>query len=294
VSGAELASRALQQARRLGAEILVTRSVTRIDAATLQVHLDGGDVIRARTIVLACGVAWRQLSTEGFDRLAGKGIHYGAARSEAPNTHGLDIHIIGAGNSAGQAALFFSTHARSVTILYRGDALEKSMSRYLIDQLAAQPNIQTLVRTEVAAAHGDISLDAIDVRSSTTSEVSRHASGGLFIFIGADAETGWLPPEIALDRRGFVLTGSDMRATGRWKLDRDPYLLETSVPGIFACGDVRFGPVKRVAASVGEGSMAIAFVHQYLKDAGWTEATPAGERRPEARLSGAAVSATAQ
>jgi thioredoxin reductase (NADPH) len=281
VSGAELASRALQQARRLGAEILVTRSVTRIDAATLQVHLDGGDVVRARTIVLACGVAWRQLSIEGFDRLAGKGVHYGAARSDAPQTHGLDIHIIGAGNSAGQAALFFSTHAASVTILCRGDTLEKSMSRYLVDQLATRPNIHTLFRTEVTAAHGDISLEAIDVRDSKTGETSRLPSGGLYIFIGADAETGWLPAEIALDTRGFVLTGADMRAAGRWTLDRDPYLLETSVPGIFACGDVRFGPVKRVAASVGEGSLAIAFVHQYLRDAGWST-----EKRSNARPQG--------
>jgi thioredoxin reductase (NADPH) len=277
VSGAELASRALQQARRLGAEILVTRAVTRIDAAALQLHLDGGDVIRARTIVLACGVAWRHLSIEGFDRLAGKGISYGAARSEAPNTHGLDVHIVGAGNSAGQAALFFSTHARSVTILCRGETLEKSMSRYLIDQIALRSNIYTSYRAEVVAAHGDISLEEIDVRNSASGDTSREASGGLFIFIGADAETAWLPPEIALDRHGFVLTGSEMQATGRWTLDRDPYLLETSVPGIFACGDVRSGPVKRVAASVGEGSMAIAFVHQYLRDAGWTDAKPAGE-----------------
>jgi thioredoxin reductase (NADPH) len=267
VSGDELASRALQQARRLGAEILVTRSITRIDAATRQVHLDGGDVLRARTIILACGVAWRQLSIEGFDRLAGKGIFYGAARSEAANAHGLDVHIVGAGNSAGQAAMFFSTHARSVTILCRGEGLEKSMSRYLIDQLASRSNIQVLFRTEVVAAHGDISLEAIDVRNAAPGETTRLESGGLFIFIGADAETAWLPPEIALDRHGYVLTGSDVQAAGRWELDRDPYLLETSVPGIFACGDVRFSPVKRVAAAVGEGSMAIAFVHQYLKDA---------------------------
>ena len=145
VSGDELSSRALQQARRLGAEILVTRSITRIDAATHQVHLDGGDVLRARTIILACGVSWRQLSIEGFDRLAGKGIFYGAARSEAANTHGLDVHIVGAGNSAGQAAMFFSTHARSVTILYRGETLEKSMSRYLVDQLATRANIHVLL-----------------------------------------------------------------------------------------------------------------------------------------------------
>ena len=219
-----------------------------------------------QTIILACGVAWRHLEVDGFDRLAGKGISYGAARSEAPNTHGLDVHIVGAGNSAGQAAMFFSTHARSVTIVYRGEMLEKSMSRYLVDQLASRSNIHVLYRTEVVAAHGEASLEAIDIRDGATGETTRLECGDLFILIGADAETGWLPPEIALDRRGYVLTGSDVTAAGRWELDRDPHLLETSVPGIFACGDVRFSPVKRVAAAVGEGSMAIAFVHQYLKD----------------------------
>jgi thioredoxin reductase (NADPH) len=265
VSGEELASRALQQARRLGAEILVTRAITRIDAALHQVHLDGGDVLRARTIILACGVAWRHLPVEGFDRLAGKGISYGAAPSQAAGTHGLDVHIVGAGNSAGQAAMFFSNHARSVTILCRSEGLEKSMSRYLIDQLATRSNIRVLNRTEVVAAHGDLSLEAIDIRDAATGDTTRLGSGGLFIMIGADAETAWLPPEIALDRHGYVLTGSDLAAAGRWELDRDPYLLETSVPGIFACGDVRFSPVKRVASAVGEGSMAIALVHQYLK-----------------------------
>ena len=265
VSGEELASRALQQARRHGAEILVTRTITRIDAATRQLHLDGGDVLQARTIILACGVAWRRLAIDGFERLAGKGISYGASRSEAANVHGLDVHIVGAGNSAGQAALSFSTHASSVSLLCRGDTLEKSMSRYLVDQLESRSNIETLYRTEVVAAHGDEALEAIQVRSGD--ESSRLDSGGLFIFIGADAETGWLPPEIALDRHGYVLTGADVRDAGRWELERDPYLLETSVPGIFASGDVRYGPVKRVAAAVGEGSMAIAFVHQYLKNA---------------------------
>jgi thioredoxin reductase (NADPH) len=265
VSGDELAGRALAQARRLGAEILVTRSITRIDAPMRQVHLDGGDVIGAQTIILACGVSWRRLPIEGFERLAGKGISYGAARSEAPNAHGTDVHIVGAGNSAGQAALFFSTHARSVTILCRGDTLDRSMSSYLVDQLATHSNIEVMFETEVEAVHGDVSLQAIDVHNSATGETTRLESGGLFIFIGADAETAWLPPEIALDRRGFVLTGADVRVAERWELDRDPYLLETSVPGVFACGDVRLGPVKRVAAAVGEGSMAIAFVHQYLK-----------------------------
>ena len=266
VSGDELASRALRQARRLGAEMLVTRTITRIDAATRQVHLDGGDVLLARTIILACGVAWRRLSVEGVDRLAGKGVFYGATRSEAAATHGLDVHVVGAGNSAGQAAMFFSTHARSVTILCRGENLERSMSRYLIDQLAARSNISVLHRTEVVAVHGDTSLEAIDVHNAATEETTRLDSGALFILIGADAETAWLPPEIALDRHGFVLTGSDVRDAGRWQLERDPYLLETSVPGIFAGGDVRSGPVKRVAAAVGEGSMAIAFVHQHLRE----------------------------
>ena len=273
VSGDELASRALQQARRLGAEILVTREIERIDAHARQVHLDGGDVLRGRTIILACGVSWRQLAIEGFDRLVGKGISYGAARSEAPNVHGLDVHIVGAGNSAGQAAMFFSTHARTVTILCRGDGLEKSMSRYLIDQLETRANISVLTRTQIVAAHGEASLEALDVRNADSGEETRLESGGLFIFIGADAETDWLPPEIALDPKGgFVLTGADAAASGRWELERDPYLLETSVPGIFACGDVRFSPVKRVAAAVGEGSMAIAFVHQYLREAAYVGA----------------------
>ncbi len=266
VSGDELASRALRQARRLGAEIVVTRTITRIDAASREVHLDGGDVLRARTVILACGVVWRRLTVEGVDRLNGKGVVYGATRSEAAATHGLDVHVVGAGNSAGQAAVFFSSHARSVTILCRGESLEKSMSRYLIDQLAARSNIDVVYRTEVVAVHGDTSLEAIDVHHSETGETTRLVSGALFIMIGADAETAWLPPEIALESKGFVLTGTDVRESGRWTLERDPYLLETSVPGIFACGDVRCGPVKRVAAAVGEGSMAIAFVHPYLKD----------------------------
>jgi len=270
VSGEELASRALQQARRLGAEILVSRSVTRIDAVRRQVYLDGGDVLDAKTLILACGVSWRQLSVEGFDRLVGKGVFYGAARSEAANAHGLDVHIVGTGNSAGQAAMFFANHARSVTMLCRGATLSKTegngMSRYLIDQLAAQPNVRVLYRTEVVAAFGADSLEAIDVRNSDTGETTRLESGGMFLFIGADAETSWLPPEIALDRRGYVLTGPDVGDETEWNVDRDRYLLETSMPGIFACGDVRSGPVKRVASAVGDGSLAIAFVHQYLRE----------------------------
>jgi thioredoxin reductase (NADPH) len=265
VSGDELASRALQQVRRLGAELLVTRSVERLDPETRELQLDGGDILRTRSVILACGVAWRRLAIEGFDRLVGKGVWYGAARSEAPNAHGLDIHIVGAGNSAGQAALFFANHARSVTIICRGDSLRKSMSRYLIDQLLTRTNIGVLFDAEIEAVHGEVSLEAIEIREKAAGATTRSESGGLFIFIGADAETGWLPSEIGLDRFGYVLTGSDVRASGSWELERDPLLLETSVPGIFAAGDVRSGPVKRVAAAVGEGSMAISFVHEYLK-----------------------------
>jgi thioredoxin reductase (NADPH) len=266
VSGDELASRALQQARRLGAEILVTRLIGRIDATRRQVHLDGGDVLRARTIIVACGVSWRQLSLDGADRLTGKGIFYGTAPSEAPHTHGMDVHIVGAGNSAGQAALNFSTHARSVTILCRGDRLEKSMSQYLIRQLSERPNIAARFHSEVTAVHGDPALEAIEIRDGGEGTTERVDSGGLYLFIGADAQTAWLPEDIALNERGFVLTGPEMRSGGHWTPERDPFLLETSVPGVFACGDVRSGPVKRVAAAVGEGSMAIAFVHQYLAE----------------------------
>ena len=267
VSGDELASRALQQAKRLGAEILVTRSVARIDASTRQVHLDGGDVVRARTLILATGVTWRRLAIDGFDRLIGKGIYYGAARSEASATHGLDVHLIGAGNSAGQAALYFANHARTVTLVVRGDSLEKNMSRYLIEQLGGKSNVAVQLRSEVVAAHGSTNLTAIDIRDNASTEVRRHDCGGLFVFIGAEAETEWLPEEIARDARGYILTGDDVVKAGRWSLSRDPYLLESSVPGVLACGDVRLSPVKRVASAVGEGSMAIAFIHKYLQEA---------------------------
>ena len=265
VSGDELAGRALQQARRLGAEILVTRTISRIDADRHQLHLDGGDVLHGRTIVLACGVSWRNLDVPGFPELTGRGVYYGASPSDAAATHGHDVHVIGAGNSGGQAAMFFSNHARSVTIVCRGESLEKSMSSYLIRQLATRANVNVRVRSEIVAAHGDDALEEVEIVDHSSGKVEREASGGVYIFIGADAETGWLPPEIALDQRGFVLTGADV-PTAEWARERDPFLLETSVPGVFACGDVRSGPVKRVAAAVGEGSMAIAFIHQYLRD----------------------------
>jgi thioredoxin reductase (NADPH) len=276
VSGDELAVRALDQAKRLGAEILVTRNILCVDPRTKQVALDGDEILRARTLILATGVSWRRLAIEGIDRLIGKGIYYGAARSEAGNTQGLDVFLIGAGNSAGQAALHFASHARSVTLVVRGDALEKTMSRYLVNQVRAHPGVRVALQAEVRAVHGDDHLSEIDVVDRSSGALQRQGCGGLFVFIGADAETDWLPPDIARDARGYVLTGADVTKGGHWSATRDPYLLETSVPGIFACGDVRYSPVKRVASAVGEGSMAIAFVHQYLQH-------ESGSLRPELR-----------
>ncbi len=275
ISGDELANRALRQARRLGAEILITRTILEIDTEKRCILLDGGELLHARTIILATGVNWRRLEIDGFDRLIGKGVYYGAARSEAGITQGQDVHLIGAGNSAGQAALFFANHARTVTLVVRGGALEKSMSQYLIDQIRGKSNIRIALRSEVAGVHGDDHLTAIDLADRANGTVERVECAGLFVFIGADAETSWLPAAVARNARGYVLTGADLLKTGLWSEARDPYLLETSVPGIFACGDVRFSPVKRVASAVGEGSMAIAFVHQYLQQLPETSGPPA-------------------
>ena len=265
VSGDELASRALQQAKRLGAEIVVTRRIEGIDPAELTVNLDGGDVLRTRSIVLATGVEWRRLELDSVDRFVGSGVYYGAARSDAGLAQGNDVFLIGAGNSAGQAAIFFSNHARSVTLLVRGESLAASMSQYLIEQIATKANIRVETRSEVVAVHGDEQLEAIEVIDRRADTTSRRETSALFVLIGAEAATDWLPFEIARDEHGFVLTGADAMKAGHWKADREPFALETSVPGIFAVGDVRSGSVKRVAAAVGEGGIAIAFVHRYLQ-----------------------------
>ncbi len=264
VSGDELALRALEQAKRLGAEIVVTRTADSLDPDSRAIRLDGGDIVTARSVVLATGVAWRQLEIASLDRLRGRGVYYGAAPGEAKTVQGKDIYLVGGGNSAGQAAINFSNFANCITLLVRGDALERTMSHYLIEQLKGKSNVRVQTHSEVVDAFGDDHLEAISVINRAHGLTTRRDTSDLFIMIGADAQTAWLPESLLRDQQGYLITGPQVLRAGSWQVDRDPYLLETTVPGIFAVGDVRSGSVKRVAAGVGEGSMAIAFVHQYL------------------------------
>ena len=275
ISGDDLGTRALQQAKRFGVEIVVARDVVGIesdsDRKAVAVQLDGGDRVETRSIVIATGVAWRELEVVGADSLVGRGIYYGAARTEALNTRGRDIFLIGGGNSAGQAAMFFANYARSVTILVRGPSLVATMSHYLIAQLESKTNVNTEVLSQVVGVEGSDHLEAIVIEDRRSGERRRQPTDALFVFIGADAETSWLPPAVICDECGYVCTGRDVtdlvaQQNGSWPLERDPYLLETSVPGVFAVGDVRHSSIKRVASGVGEGSMAIAFIHQYFSE----------------------------
>jgi len=263
VSGADLANRAFMQATRFDTEILVTRSVEGVVSdgrGGLTVRLDGGDTIRTRAVVVATGVSWRKHGAEGADALIGRGVFYGAARTEALATRGKNVFLIGGGNSAGQAAMFFSSYAESVTILIRGASLEKTMSHYLIEQLKTKDNIRVEARTVLTAVRGDTHLQAIVTRDEESGETHERQADAVFVFIGADAETAWLDC-VQKDARGYLCTGQDI---ADWTLERPPSRLETSVPGIFAVGDVRSNSIKRVASGVGEGSMVIAFIHEYL------------------------------
>jgi thioredoxin reductase (NADPH) len=272
LSGDELSTLAERQAERLGAELVVARSVESIDPGEDTVHrlvLDGGTRIAAESIVIATGVSWRQLTVRGFDRFVSRGIFSGAASTEARTTRGKDVYLVGGGNSAGQAALLVAGYARSVTLVIRGHRLEETMSQYLIDQLRARSNIQVEADTEVVEARGDEHLEEIVIEQHRQGTQEVRSTRALFVFIGANAETAWLPSAVIRDELGYVCTGRDLLDLGltrgeRWPLTRDPYLLETSVPGVFAVGDVRHGSIKRCASAVGEGSMAIAFIHQYL------------------------------
>lgn len=266
ISGADLARRAHVQATRFGAEFLTQKATgIRVENQYRYVQMADGREVSCRVCLLAMGVRYRKLDAPGIAELAGKGVYYGAALVEARSCSDEDVYIVGGANSAGQAAMHFSKFARRVTMLVRASSLEKSMSKYLIDQIAATSNIVVETRTEVLEARGGDRLEGLKL-DTPAGAVERPASA-LFIFIGAAPKTDWLPAGVLRDANGFVLTGPDMRqqaAAGLWKEDREAYLLETSAAGIFAAGDVRQGSVKRAATAVGEGAIAVQFMHQYL------------------------------
>ena len=270
LSGADLARRAVTQARRFGVEILSPQEVkgVRVEDPYRIVVLSDGSEISCHVLMIATGVSWRKLNVPGIEKLSGAGVYYGAAMTEALSCQNEDVYIVGGANSAGQAAMYMSKYASNVTMLVRGDSLAKSMSQYLIDQIAATKNIQVCLHCSVVEVKGETSLEAITIAHADTGEKETLSATSLFIMIGAEPCTDWLDGVVERDERGFVITGRDLMHDGRrprgWTLDRDPFLLESSVPGIFAAGDVRHGSVKRVASGVGEGSIAVQFVHQYL------------------------------
>jgi thioredoxin reductase (NADPH) len=269
LSGDELAKRAFLQANRLGAEFL-TQRVTCIRSQNGYHIVRMGDdrELTCHVCLISTGVSYCKLDVPGAEQFAGAGVYYGAARTEAMSCADEEIYMVGGANSAGQAAMHFSRYAAKVHMLVRGPSLTRSMSKYLIDQIAATPNIEVETETEVVSMTGDTRLECLTLKTPRGEE--RRSANSLFIFIGAAPKTDWLPREIALDGKGFILAGPDLKArtglgtTSAWKLEREPYLLETSVPGIFVAGDVRYNSVKRCASAVGEGSIAVQFMHQYL------------------------------
>ena len=271
VTGAQLTDRARRQAHKFGAEILTTRDVVGLDvrASSRAVRFaDGGEVV-AHGVLLATGISYRKLEVEGADALTGRGVFYGSAATEAPACFGEDVYVVGAANSAGQAAVFLSRHARRVTLLVRSDDLGRSMSYYLVRQIEEIPNIEVRLTTQVIGVHGDDHLEELTLCDTSAGTRETVSAGYLFAFIGAEPRTEWLEGVIERDPRGFVLTGPDL-VLGRqrprgWDLDRDPYYLEASASGVFAAGDVRANSIKRVASAVGEGAMAIQLLHTYLE-----------------------------
>ncbi len=270
LSGGELARRAVVQAKRFGVEILAPQEVVSVrkeDPYRIIKMADGAE-ISCHALMVATGVQWRRLDAPGIDRLQGAGVYYGGGTTEALSCQGEIVYVVGGANSAGQAAMNFSKYAEKVVMLLRGDSLSNTMSRYLIDQIKATPNIQLWCHASVAEVHGDTHLEEVSVLCSDTNKIERVPASSIFIFIGALPRTDWLSGIVERDERGFLLTGPDLIQDGDhpkgWSLERDPFLLETNVPGIFAVGDVRHGSVKRVASGVGEGSVAVQFIHQYL------------------------------
>jgi thioredoxin reductase (NADPH) len=272
LSGADLARRGVAQVRRFGTEVLAPAEASRlvVQGDYRVVKLTSGKELVAHSVVIAAGVQWRRLNIPGMDRLTGAGIYYGAAITESSSCKDEDVYIVGGANSAGQAAVHFSEIARSVTMIVRGDSLSRSMSHYLIERIESIPNIRVLHNSEVIEVQGKERLEEITIRHRDTKTEEKMAAAALFIFIGAEPHTDWLDGTVCRDAKGFLLTGPRLIQNGKWpagwNLERDPYLLETSVPGVFAIGDVREGAVRRVANSVGEGSVVLYFVHQYLKD----------------------------
>ncbi len=270
LSGADLARRAVAQARRFGVEILTPQEVTRlrVEAGSKFVSLADGTEIGAKALIIATGVSYRRLDVPGMERVQGAGVYYGAAMTEAVACRGERVYIVGGANSAGQAAMFFSQYAERVIMLVRGNSLQATMSQYLIDQIRKTENIHVELNSQVVEVFGQDHLEAISVLCSTTKETEKISTNSLFIFIGAEPGTEWLAGVVERDEKGFLLTGPDLLRDGKppkdWPLERDPWLLEASVPGIFVAGDVRYRSIKRVASGVGEGSSAVQFVHQYL------------------------------
>jgi thioredoxin reductase (NADPH) len=269
VSGGQLTDRARRQADKFGAELLTTSEVTglEVNGPARTVRLSDGSAIDAKAIILATGVSYRQLNAPGCPEMTGAGIYYGAALSEAEGCKDQDVYVVGGANSAGQAAVYLSRFAKSVTMLVRARSLEQSMSYYLVQQIAGIANITVRNCSEVAEALGDGHLEQLTIRDLNTGETEIVDAGQLFIFIGAAPRTAWLDGVVARDDHGFVLAGPDLAENdqGGWQLDRPPYHLETSVPGVFAAGDVRAESAKRVASAVGEGAMAVMLVHRYLE-----------------------------
>ena len=270
LSGGDLARRAVTQASRFGVEILSPTEVNSlvVDGPYKRLKLTNGKEIASHALMLSMGVSWQQLPCEGAGKLAGRGLFYGAAKTEAVGCKGKEIYIVGAGNSAGQAAMFFAEHASKVVMLVRGESMAAKMSNYLVERIEAHPSIDVLVNTEIAGCHGETNLEALTLRNRRSGESIRVETSYVFVFIGAVPHTDWLGECIARDRHGFILTGPALKdaALKQWPLRREPFLLECSVPGVFAAGDVRSQSIKRVASAVGEGSVSVAFIHRHLAE----------------------------